>query len=169
MSKNMNRKMVDRLEKLNDFIQSHSLEEKLRRLINTPILEVDGCFFFEDLWKGYPGASLSQFPDRTGLECFVNHVHIEDYVERTSTSLTVDLLFTQGWQFATSLKERLAAYQPEVGFRVIFSAGEGTYPSCTVRFHLIRKHENWLSEDLEGYREESVGFMDTKYHEKREN
>lgn len=164
MNENMNRKMADRLEQRHDFIQSHPLEEKLRHLIDAPLLEIDGCFFFEEEWKR-SRASLSQFPDRTGLECFVNHVHMEDFVKRTkrtSAHLIVDLLFAQGWQCATHLKERLAAYRPEVGFRIIITADEGTYPSCTVRFHLIRKHENWLANDLEGYREEAVGFLDTR-------
>jgi hypothetical protein len=158
----MNGRLRDRLAKLNNFVQSHPLEEELRHVIDSPILEVDGCFFFEELWKGSSGVSLSHFSDQTGLECFVNHLHMEEYVESTSTTLTFNLLLAQGWQCATHLAERLVAYRPEVGFRIIIGAGEGTWPTCTVRFHLIRDDENWLSDDLEEYREEAVGFMDTK-------
>lgn len=116
-------------------------------------------FFLEEFWITSAHAS-SPFPDQTGLECFINHFHLEDYIGSCSSfDLLSDLYLAHGWLFATHLKERLAAFRPETCFRIIVAATDGT---CTVRFHALREGEHWLSDNLERYREEAVGFLDTK-------
>lgn len=54
---------------------------------------VDECVLLNDEYTRARGARLGQFPDRTGFECFVNHVH-----------LTVD-------KVAKLWRRRLAAFQ----------------------------------------------------------
>jgi hypothetical protein len=159
MTMKMNSLMLDRLSNLNDLIQLLILDENLRHLLDSQIIEVENCFFLEVLWKKSPAVSLSLFPDRTGFECFINHIHIEDYLDSSnSTNLTSDLQLTNGFKFATKLKEKLAEYRPEVRFRVIIASDDET---CTVRFHKIRNNEHWLSDDLEEYQEEAICVMDT--------
>jgi hypothetical protein len=155
-----NAKMQKRLENLHDFMHSLALDDTLCRLLTSPLLEVDGCFFLEEFWIKSPHASSSSFPDQTGLECFINHLHIEDYIDsRDALNRLSDLYLAHGFLFATHLKEKLAASRPERCFRIIIAAADGT---CTVRFHALREGERWLSDNLEGYREEAVGFIDTK-------
>jgi len=157
----MNFRMRARLAhtEVSDLIQSLELSESLRNLLVSQIVEFEGCIFLEPLLKLSPNATLSLFPDRTGFECFVNHIHVEDYLDQNDgTNPTSNLQLASCIRFAMKLKERLGEYQSKGRFRVIITSDDET---CTVRFHKIRENETWLSEDLEQYREEAVGVIET--------
>ena len=82
--------------------------------------------------------------DLTGYECLVNHIHVDDYVD--------DNLLSYGMAFYKRLIGLLKTY-PEKKFRVILAYDDLT---CSVRFHLIREGEEWLSANLDSYHEESI-------------
>jgi hypothetical protein len=90
---------------------------------------------------------LSDFPDRTGYECFVNHVHIDDYVSDASPPALAAL----GVAFAERLCDALTAHGGK--FAVIVSSDD---TSCSVRFHRLRDGEQRVADNLESYRDEGV-------------
>lgn len=98
----------------------------------------------------------ADFPDATGYECFVNHVHIEDHVLGKGTgSISVH---KQALEFARRLSESLSSSFPGKLFLVILACSES---GSSARFHLARQGQSWLSEDLEGYAEEAILTIET--------
>jgi hypothetical protein len=126
------------------------LPAKLSDLLSAGVVDRDGCVFFAELAKRASNASRSDFPDLTGYECFVNHVHIDDYVEDADPQT----LAAMGVTFARRLCELLSERSGD--FNVIVGSDE---LSCSVRFHLVRAGEAWLSDDLESYRDEAIAVL----------
>ena len=116
-------------------------------MLQAELVEENGSWFFAPLRARAATANLSQFPDRTGLECFVNHIHIGDF---TPGGTEVNVLHRQGLLFANELSAKL---QPHGSFAVIVSCDE---TDCSVRFHASRPGERWFLEDLETYEEEAL-------------
>ena len=129
-----------------------ALPAKLNELLSAGFIDQDGCVFFARLAKRASGASRSDFPDLTGYECFVNHVHIDDYVEDGDATTLAAL----GVAFARRLCELLSARSGE--FNIIVGSD---LVSCSVRFHRVRAGEAWLSEDLESYQDEAIAVVMT--------
>ena len=125
------------------------LASGLAQLLRGELVEENGCWFLVPLREGAKTASLASFPDRSGLECFVNHIHIEDFLE---TSDVVECL-RQGLRWAGGLRGKLEEHGK---FNIIVSCDD---TGCSVRFHRIRPDESWMTDDLEGYRAESVLVM----------
>jgi hypothetical protein len=48
--------------------------------IASGMVVIDGCYLLSREAKKNINARVSDFSDKTGYECFVNHVHIDDYV-----------------------------------------------------------------------------------------
>lgn len=122
------------------------LASKLAELLREELVEENGCWFLVSLREGARTASLASFPDRTGFECFVNHIHIGDFI---GTSDVVECL-RQGLRWADGLRGKLEQYGK---FKIIVSYDDR---DCSVRFHRVRPGESWLFDDLESYRSESV-------------
>ncbi len=57
-----------------------ALPQKLVALLNEGFDEEEQCIFFSRLKKETQVQRLD-FPDCTAYECFVNHIHVEDYLE----------------------------------------------------------------------------------------
>ena len=156
-------KKNSRMEALCDDLKSKGLEDskqlsrKLEELLDAGFSRADGCVLQTVQVHLRGNARLEDFPDRTGYECFVNHIHVEDYFDEDGSS---DLLarLGQGIAFANNLKERLSAFSANENFRLIVSSDES---SCSVRFHVIRDGEEWLSPDLNRYQQEAILVIDT--------
>jgi len=104
------------------------------------------------------------FLDRTGYECFQNHLHTRDLLKSKKKSL--HHLLT-GIIIADNLKYKLKVSFPSRKFRIIVS-----YPvlplseedneiknDCAIRFHLMRKSEYFIS-DLEEFKFDAIGIID---------
>lgn len=110
-------------------------------MMNSTLLEVEGCVFLKALFEADHSGRQS-FPDDTGYECFVNHIHMDDFVD--------DNLVSAGIVFLNEISIRLNRQLPNRQFTGIISAdNEG----CVVRFHSIRPGEQWVGDDLEAYEE----------------
>jgi hypothetical protein len=109
------------------------------------LVEVQGSVLIKSEFDGSKHIKLTHFPDRTGYEAFVNHVHfpLDDHRESLLKCLS----------YVSNLQRELTAISAGRRFLIIFSA-EGT--NCVVRFHQVRPNENWISEDLEGYKDEAI-------------
>lgn len=121
-----------------------------------PRLElVQDCVLLKDEFERNRHVKVSGLPDKTGFECFLNHVHFCFTGTRES--------FVSCLGYAAALQEALMPLAQSRRFRVIVGISEDDCsPSfnCTVRFHQIRPGEVWLSEDLEGYESEAILFFD---------
>lgn len=134
-----------------------ALPQKLIALLNAGFVEEEECVFFSQLKPSAPVKNVD-FPDKTGYECFVNHLDIEDYLENGG-SPALELL-GRGLALAQEIKERLSQLHGTRHFRVIVAF---TGPSCSVRFHTVRQDEGWTDKDL--CRDEAIAIFETQEQE----
>lgn len=116
------------------------LPNRLSAILVAGLTERNGCVFLAGLLEGCTSASQQDFPDKTGYECFVNHIHIDDFAASDKVRVAV--------AFLTRVAAMLKAQYRDDGFRGLIGM-DGT--DVTVRFHRARANEEWLSNDLEGY------------------
>jgi hypothetical protein len=129
----------------------HPLPSELGAVAAKGFIETDGCYFLEELFQN--GASVSQrdFPDQTGYECFINSVHVDDYVE--GCYLAVALHFAE--TLLTVWRQRGL---PKT-LNVIVSSDE---MGAVVKCHVVRDGQSWLAEDLNKY-EEAIMKVDSTF------
>ncbi len=135
---------------------SNALPQKLLKLLDEGFVEEDRCVFLSRLRKDAPVQRLD-FLDRTGYEAFVNHVHLEDFLE--NGGLPPLAMLGRGIAFARELLERLSRLHGTREFRVIVASDGRT---TTVRFHTIRPDEQWVAKGANGFREEAIAILETK-------
>jgi hypothetical protein len=112
---------------------------------------MNGAIIFKSMVKNAKRVNKDNFPDLTGYECFLNHIHIEDYLDISSPG--PQALLKQGVVFALHVKNQLEKFFQHSKFRLIVAFNES---GCNVRFHCLRLGEKWLSEDLEQDTGESI-------------
>src|ERR1700730_404830 len=118
-----------------------------------PTLELfDDCVLLKDQWEPNKHVTIESCFDKTGFECFINHVHLP--FDGTNENLNSCL------EYAAELKEALTPLTPGRQFRVIVALSEDNASGCTVRFHQIRSGENWIDDDLQGYKSEAISVFD---------
>jgi hypothetical protein len=122
-----------------------------------PALEIfEDCVLLKDQWApNRQHVKITDLRDKTGFECFINHVHLP--FEATNDT------FVPCLEYAATLQEALMPLTQDRQFRVIVSLSEDdAFPksACTVRFHQIRPGEECIAEDLEGYKSEAVLVFD---------
>lgn len=105
-------------------------------------------YYFIDMAPSESDRGYEFYEDKTGYECAVNAVHIDDYTKKMSLKETSAV----GLLFARRLLETLAGTFETEQFNVIYSTALGS-PDCSVRFHKYRKGELWLSTDLDAYQD----------------
>ena len=142
-----------REENLDD---AKALPQKLIGLLNAGFVEIDECVFLSALKKDAPVQSVD-FANRTAYECFVNHIHIEHYLE--NGGLPPLKMLGRGLALARELQDRLSRLHGTKHFRIIVaSAG----PGCTVRFHTLRPDEEWVDKDTISPEGEAIAILDTR-------
>jgi hypothetical protein len=109
------------------------------------LVEVQGSVLIKSEFDLNKHIKLTGFQDRTGYEASVNHVHfpLDDHRESLLKCLS----------YANNLQKELTAISAGRRFLILLSA-EGK--NCVVSFHQIRQNEKWISDDLEGFKEEAV-------------
>jgi hypothetical protein len=103
------------------------------------MVTVDGSVLLADGYKASRSVAVSQFPDRTGYECLVNHFHVP--YDGTPAALLHVIAQVAGVQ------RSLADYAPDRGFLVIVSIAGA---ESTIRFHECRAGEAWLADGEKG-------------------
>ncbi len=135
--------------------KGHQLSSRLKQVLAAGIVEEDGCWFLAKRRAGTKG-KISDFGDRTGLECFVNKVHIEE-----QSPINIQ---EQGLLFVSAIRELL---EPHGHFNIMMEVsnsdieGKPNILTCNVRFHKIRTGEQWLKDDLDAYRDEGILLLTT--------
>jgi hypothetical protein len=128
-----------------------------RLLVYGGFKDVEGCVFFRELfhYDRLAEAALDIHQDKTGYECAVNRIHLEDYFEKGMAREAPSLALT-AVQCAAFLADRLRRFSTDP-FRILASVDDR---NCTLRFHKVRDGESWIDDDIDGY-EEAVFVMDT--------
>ncbi len=155
-------KTNQQMEVLYDEIREENLDDpkalpqKLLALLNGGFVEEDQCVFLALLKKSAPVKRID-FHNRTQYECFVNHIHIEEYLE--NGGLPPLEMLGRGIALARELKAQLSRLYGTKHFRVIV-AFQGT--TCTVRFHTVRPDEEWVDKDATHAVPEPIAILDTQ-------
>jgi hypothetical protein len=120
------------------------LPAKLADLLSQGFVKKEGCYFLAALYAGSLPASRDTFPDATGYEAYVNHLHLDDFTD-DGDQLSICLLYL----------DHLAHFWKNSEFSVVPIQADVSYDgeSCVVRFHALRIGEQLLSEKLEAYDE----------------
>lgn len=117
-----------------------TLPDELNSIVNEGFFERNGCFFSKKLMGYCTSASPDYFQDSVGFECFVNSLHIDDYVKDNYLDYSIS--------FSNALFESWQHFSSDKKLNVIILPNDF---GITIKFHLIRPNETWLSEDLEEY------------------
>ena len=125
------------------------LDPRLAAILADGFLELGDCVVLAHEAGSVAAAPIDSYPDATGFEAFINHMHLEDELELPAADPTV---LAQAGRYATELADRLERAFPGETFVLIIGLGD----SCTVRFHKLRSGESWIADDLEGYENEAV-------------
>lgn len=134
----INRKMAEEMKDIE--WSGNVLPAELLDLLRQGFCERDGCIFLVSLVSKETNASGSDFPDRTGHECFVNSIHIDDYVSSNyvaNACIFVESVFQEWRRGALSGLLQAIVSHDEFG--------------ALVKFHLLRAGESWVGRELERY------------------
>jgi hypothetical protein len=135
-----------------------ALPQKLLALLNAGFVEDDQCLFLSVKKQSVPVQRMD-FRDCTDYECYVNHIHVEDYLE--NGGLPPLEMLGRGIAFARQVKDRLTQLHGTKHFRIIV-AFNGI--SCTVRFHSVRPDEEWMDKDANA-KAKAVAVLETQESE----
>ena len=102
----------------------------------------DGCYFLKQLIPTETNVNAGSFPDRTGYECFINHIHLDDYVDSDYLVHGIDYI-----------RQVFLTWNKRYRKRKLIAVLAISESSPTVRFHTKRSGEQWLSDNMEGYEE----------------
>jgi len=130
---------------------------ELQRLLEPGILSVNGSWLLASQAGTATSASLHQFPDRTGYEAFVNHIHVADALDGTGER-PPGFAFRQAIALGRALERLVAAHG---AFRIVVAADVDSPGDPNVRFYRSRSGEVWLEDDLESYTHEGILVLET--------
>ena len=127
------------------------LHPALKKLVEPGFVRLNDSILLQALTQGARAVSLTDFPDETGYESFVNHIHVEDYIPHEKQSASS--LMANSMSLASTLCKMLRQSFPNEAFEVIVSFQDNHY---TVRFHKCREGQQWLSDNLDDYQQEAL-------------
>lgn len=119
-----------------------SLPPELTKIVSDGFVEVQGCFVLRHFFETNKHVMVSDFVDKIAFECFLNHIHIDDYAEEN--------LLWAGLKFTDALVTTWRNADYNATLNVIVAIDE---MNVTVRCHVDRPPLSWLSPNLEGYDE----------------
>ena len=114
-----------------------------------------GALLLDSLARRSPGATISTLGDVVGLEAYVNHVHLSDYLDRATTR---DETIRHALTYAARGLES-AWRNHGVACTAIVSSGDRA-SGVVVRIHSATSTGGWLDDDLESYTSEGVASID---------
>jgi hypothetical protein len=116
------------------------LVSELKEIARGGIIDIDGCSLLARE-VGHTNATVNDFPDKTGFECFVNHIHVDEYAS--------EFLADQTICFVSEVLNEWNKKYADGELNAIVGLKDG----ATVRFHRRRENEFWLAGNLDGYNE----------------
>jgi hypothetical protein len=132
-------------------------ERELIQLLHTGIAEVDGCWLLASQVKPSLTGQREHFPDRTGYEAFINHIHISDVLGPGVEESPARAL-SQAIALGREVEKLVARWG---GFEIVIATDKDSPADCNVRFYRHRSGEVWIERDLELYHEEGILVIET--------
>jgi hypothetical protein len=118
-------------------IEKTTLPYDLNEIIEQGFVELYGCFLSKNLLTYCNSVTPDVFEDEIAFECFVNSIHVEDYVSENHFQYSI--------VFCNSMIRKWS--KSHAGYlNVIISLDDETLLP-TIKFHLKRKGVSWLDED----------------------
>lgn len=126
--------------------KENTLDDNLNKLISYGLIYRHGCCFLKQFHDSRSHVKEEDFVDKTGMECFINSLYINDYAE--------DNFFINSLLFVDRLAEEWRKMRIDRHMKVIISESED---GVNLRFHIQRDNEYWLDENnLENFKEEGI-------------
>lgn len=126
--------------------EHRDLQYDLLGIVSGGFVLHEECFFLKRLIQSQMHVRKSDFFDDVACECFVNSIHVDDYVEG-------DYL-VQAVLFMDEVFERWIKYNSEKTLVCIISQTEF---GASIKFHVKRKGQKWIEEnDVEKFEEAIV-------------
>jgi hypothetical protein len=126
-----------------------ALPPRLATLLAKGFESYQGCLFYSAFIDDARTKSWRDFHDRSGFECFINHVHLREYTRKG------DILMALG--LAKSIIDNFISQIDHGDIQVVIG---DSIDGIVVRFHMIRPGESWLAEgDLDGYLTDGVMYI----------
>ena len=142
--------------------EAESLPKGLEAIISIGFGECNGVIYARELASPTPESIadlMKPCMDLTGVECFFNKIHIEDFSgEETVNNHNINI--SHGLKFINCMSLAIKKIFPDDPIRFILSEKAGEFPSVVFRFHRKRSGESWISEDIEGY-DNGLYILDT--------
>jgi hypothetical protein len=123
--------------------------------VSPSLVLAEGCVLLKRDYEGNRHVKITDFPDKTGFEHFINHVHFP------FTQTKESLLSSLG--YAESLRKSLLPLAEDRRLRVFLSISQDDRSpkfTCTVSFYTIRQGEILITDDLEEYESEAILVFD---------
>jgi len=130
--------------------ENKKLNDNLNHLLLEGFLFYEDCCFLTTLYKQQNHINKSDFIDKTGYECFINSVHIDDYVEKD--------LFEQVILFSIKLIELWNNQNNKLILNMILSETDFGF---NLKFHVYRENERWINENEICKFEEAIIIFNT--------
>ena len=140
-----------------DPVRPAPLEPPLAQLLRSGLVQEDGCWLLASQVETPRASQRDLFPDRTGYEAFINHLHISDVLE-PGAGPTPGRILSQAIAWARELEALLA---PRGDFEIVVAVDREAVEDCNVRFYRRRPGERWLDDDLESYAQEGLLVLRT--------
>ncbi|GMU01807.1 hypothetical protein KH5H1_59270 [Corallococcus caeni] len=135
-------------------VMARPLTPRMQALLDEGVVEDHGFWVLRRAATENAPRIRPGLQDATGYECFANKLHVSDFVgsfeeEPWARRLRLKDQVGYGLRLARELQRVLPA---DGRFVIIL----GCSNACTLRFHLERPGEHWLTDDLEGYRRDAL-------------
>ncbi|NOK34402.1 hypothetical protein HMI49_14465 [Corallococcus exercitus] len=135
-------------------VMARPLTPRMQALLDEGVVEAHGFWVLRRAAPARAPLIHPDFQDATGYECFANKIHVADFVgsfeeDPWARRLRLKDQVGYGLRLAWELQRVLPG---DRRFVLIL----GCSNACTLRFHLERPGEHWLTADLEGYRRDAL-------------
>lgn len=122
------------------------LEEHIQEGVT---LSNDALVFSANL-KVQHDTPTDRFVDLTGYECFINEINVDGYLNNPSFKELLEVSIACVKHIENLLKDE------EQKIKIICSVSNDEFLTSTIRFHIVREKEEWLSDDINSYEEEGL-------------
>jgi hypothetical protein len=111
------------------------IEDTLFETLQDGFIEVNGCYFLKKLAVSLSHIDTADFIDKTGHECFINSLHVDDFVSND--------FFVQAILFTDKLVSDWNKLNNDLDLEVILSETDSGF---NIKFHVVRPSETWINE-----------------------
>jgi|SRR5690554_811540 len=135
-------------ELVNTIVERKILPPEMRKIIKSGFINKNDCIFLKKLVSKKTNVSEIDFIDKTGYECFINSLHIDDYVESDFLSYAVSFIFElfKGWKQNKNLQAIISIHES----------------GAVVKLYEERIGESWIASNIEDY-EEAILAIDSQF------